>query len=57
MLAPFVTSVLDGGDWSISCPGLLTCGERTPEWAKELVWAFLKKRKISGLFQESHHRL
>ena len=25
-----------------------------PGWAKELVWAFLEKRKISSLFQESN---
>jgi hypothetical protein len=27
---PFLTSTLDGGEWSTSCPGHITSGERAP---------------------------
>jgi len=29
-LHTFLTLVLDGGEWSASCPGLYTSGERAP---------------------------
>jgi hypothetical protein len=28
--APFLTLALEGGDWSDSCPGSFTLGERAP---------------------------
>jgi len=28
LLYPFLTSALDGGEWSYSCPGHITPGER-----------------------------
>jgi hypothetical protein len=30
MVPPFLTSVLDGGEWSASRPGRFTSGERAP---------------------------
>ena len=46
-LHSFLTSVLDGGEWSISCPAALCLGkqplahtEQKAEWTPEAVWAF-----------------
>jgi hypothetical protein len=44
---PFITSVLDGGEWSASCNGRFTPGERAPgtDWGPKASLVVVARRK------------
>jgi hypothetical protein len=42
---PFLTSALDGGEWSASRPGRFTPGEIAPWWAPVSVWTLWRREK------------
>jgi hypothetical protein len=57
-----VTSVLDGGEWSVSRPGRFTPGERAPDthwiggWVGPRAVLDAVVRKIPSFRRESNHR-
>jgi hypothetical protein len=51
-LHAFLTSALNGGEWSDSCPGHFTAQEKNPsttgweaEWAADVVWTLVVVKK------------